>query len=139
MSYLDQIFVMYSEIGAVKSTVIQRSVTGLYSTALTFNTGHGTDKPPPMVTHKYIDYEIPSESLSAMDWQPVTNCNDVNECSQLFSDIVKEQTKLYTVSKKYANTRYLKLKPLITTSLIKSIRVKDKLSKSLKNKHLILT
>jgi hypothetical protein len=136
LSCIDHIFVRYRDISLVKSAVLQTGVTDHYSTALTVTASQDNTSTGPgdtLHTHTYIDYATVTNILINSDWADVLNCFDVDTCAERFINVIINAMNSSKKPSPARSTRYLKLKPWITNDLIYSIRVRDKLSKKLKN------
>lgn len=127
---IDHIFVKYFDIDNVKSAVLHTNVTDHFSTALVIKTPH-TDKITDKNLITYIDKSLVTDGLAHLDWAPILNSFDVNRCTNLFCNSIKNVMREAT--KQIPNRpRLKKLKPWITHELILLIRKRDHLSKKLK-------
>src|SRR5436190_13542823 len=116
----------FLEIKIPSPTMNFKQRTGLVVTTSTTRSTAPDNKPC-----TYTDRTILADSLARADWSPVFGCVNVNQCSNEIGQIVQNSIK--TAQKNLPpNTRLRKLKPWITTELIKMIRERDKLSKKVK-------
>lgn len=87
--------------------------------------------PTDNVTPRYFtDRAQLTDNLTRSDWAPVLTCFDTNTCAENFNIIIKTSITNAQKQINHSSTRLLKIKPWISTDMIRSIRARDKLSKA---------
>uniref|UniRef100_A0A1B6KKL2 Endonuclease/exonuclease/phosphatase domain-containing protein n=1 Tax=Graphocephala atropunctata TaxID=36148 RepID=A0A1B6KKL2_9HEMI len=133
-SSIDHMFVRYNDMTDVNAAILETNITDHYSTALTITSPAttATDNDTPPAPHTFTDHALLTDTLAKSDWEAVLNCYDANICANTMCDYIQNSI---STAKKIAHhdcTRWRKLKPWITSDLIRAIRVRDKLSKASK-------
>jgi hypothetical protein len=125
MTCIDHGFIKHANYDQVRAAVIHSHTTDHYSTALQIRLD---PKHELSHTYNYLDRPTFTSLLRNLDWQPVLQANDVNESASNFNSILQTILKNSYKPHRHHN-RLNKLKPWISTSLIRCIRKRDKLSK----------
>lgn len=85
--------------------------------------------------NKKIDYTLLNSKLEHEKWENVINNNSANESYNNFITTYSNYIKACTKNKESSTNRNKKLKPWITATLVKHIRVRDNLLKLSKQKN----
>lgn len=130
---IDHIFVRHNNYGSIKTAIIETEITDHYSIyleiGLTVNKKEFTDISSK--TRIIIDKDNLKEMINECDWSNVLEKTNINDCTAAFMNTIFECVKS---SEKIINhrPRIAPIKPWITSSMVRSIRKRDKLSKLLK-------
>ncbi|KAG8319661.1 hypothetical protein J6590_086781 [Homalodisca vitripennis] len=121
----------------------QTGVSDHYSTGLTITATatatvpHADNLAGDSTTQYYTDMHLLSRNLAHLNWEPVMSCQDIAPCAEQFARTISCLIKASSKPLIRHSTRKKKLKPWISPDLIKLIRIRDKISKKLKNNLLI--
>lgn len=131
-SCIDHLFIKHFNYKAVCSGVLEIEATDHYAIIgkIELSTPPTTEGPNGSLT--YIDTEVLSGLVGAQAWDHVLAQQDVNDGCQAFINTFNNLKSLSERTLK-KSTRFKKLKPWITSDLIREIRKRDKMSKSVKN------
>lgn len=96
-----------------------------------------THSPPvshPIITQKKLNQKKLISLIKEQSWEQIYNCQDADSCFLLFYHLLIKyiDESSHTTSNKIP-CKLKKIKPWITTGIIKSIRIRDKLAKQIKN------
>jgi hypothetical protein len=122
---LDHIFIKNVNECNIEAGVLQTNITDHFSTILSIeneNKETGTKN-----SFKMIDYKKLNEFFNNEKWIELLNCNDVNECVNIFLKTVIHYLELSTTVKKI-NSKNKRLKEWMTAGLLCSVRRKQELS-----------
>lgn len=131
-SCLDHIFVDALDTSNIRSCTIKSEMTDHFFTVSAFELP--SNKPQFIVKNRefsYIDEQLCQELIRSQNWDSVLLNNNSNESCNIFVNLMKEIVSSSTKTK-HVSAKCTKLKPWITSNLLKSIRHRDKLSKQVK-------
>lgn len=124
-SCLDHIFIKPTRFKPT-ALVYKISLTDHFATILSLDTGKYSNPSSDTRTNSYIDYGNLRLLLSNESWDEVNQLQDSNKSTQTFIQILQTHINECTKIKPNISAKHRKLKPWITTGLIKSIRTRER-------------
>jgi len=136
-SFLDHIFMKSKTIKYSKPIVCPITISDHYPILLSIGNviSNRKNKPDPL-TINTINYLILSNLISNQKWCTILEHADVNNATKCFINILNNLVKLASVNIKISS-KLKKIKPWVTTELIKAFRDKDQLHQRAKKHNTI--
>lgn len=131
---IDHLFVNHFDYSAISSCILKTDVTDHYAIVAKLEYCSSKNlhtKTDDNETITYIDQKLLQELIERQPWDHVLALQDVNLCCDAFISTF-DHLKCQATKSKYKTSRHKKLKPWITTNLIRGIRERDRLSKRVK-------
>jgi hypothetical protein len=133
-SCIDHIFVRSNDLDKYRSALVKLNITDHYAVALSVQIKDVKNDNDATTSHNLvskINFDNLNDNLSAEDWTIVLDESDVNKAMSLFIEILQRNiTRATSCSTVSAKDR--KINPWMTTAILKSVRIKDKLYKRAK-------
>lgn len=129
---IDHIFIRHNNYNELKTAVFKSNITDHYCVALEINIIRERTLTAQSDTATFINKHLLGKLVRDFNWTCVTDINEVNNSADLFFKILKdlseESREVYSSNK----PRLKRIKPWITENLIRGIRNRDKISKTVK-------
>lgn len=133
---IDHIFVRHKHLNNFKAAIFHLNITDHSLTALSMSTEKSNVKLHECFVTKKVNYEGVRNELFITDWSNIFNTDDVDNAIDSFYYILnccmQKNTKEFTLSKKMQKAK--EKSPWINTLILKKIKKRDNLLKTLKNR-----